>query len=139
MIEANGYESCLKSTVLQFMLRAPLPCTIVGFWFVSSCWFSQHGRNTNKRCARSSQRKLTKIFLAGLPRIWSTSFCLVVTWLTERTYVRTRLQIVRVGQGRQSKGREGFLRGVLVNIHIFYIGHLQYGPGDSQLTAVKTG
>ena len=48
--------------------------------------------------------------IAGLPRarsargtephthgIWSTSFLLVVTWLTERTYVRTRLQIVRVG------------------------------------------
>ena len=46
--------------------------------------------------------------IAGLPRatephthrIWSTSFRLVVTWLTERSYVRTyvctRLQIVRV-------------------------------------------
>ena len=35
-------------------------------------------------------------------RIWSTSFSLDVTWLTEhtyivRTYIRTRLQIVRVG------------------------------------------
>ena len=29
--------------------------------------------------------------------IWSTYFPLFVTWLTERTYVRTRLQIVRVG------------------------------------------
>ena len=28
---------------------------------------------------QSSQRKLTKIFLAGLPRRWSTSFRLVVT------------------------------------------------------------
>ena len=39
--------------------------------------------------------------------ISSTSFRLVVTWLTERTYVRRRLQIVRVGYGRPSKGKEG--------------------------------
>ena len=38
-------------------------------------------------------------FIAGLPilRIWSTSFRLVVTWLTERAYVPTRPRIVRVG------------------------------------------
>ena len=48
-------------------------------------------------------------------RIWSNSFRLVVTWLTERTYVRTRLQIVRVGWGRLSKGKEGCLRPDLVN------------------------
>ena len=48
-------------------------------------------------------------FMAGLPRagsargtetythrIWLTSFRLVITGLTERTYARTRLQIVRV-------------------------------------------
>ena len=66
----------------------------------------------NNNYAKSSFRNNEKssLFLAGLPRarsargtephthgIWSTSFRLVVTWLTERTYVRTRLQIVRVG------------------------------------------
>ena len=54
--------------------------------------------------------KGTSSVIAGLPpvpsglgtepyihRIWPTSFCLVVTLLTEHMYVRTRLQIVRVG------------------------------------------
>ena len=36
-------------------------------------------------------------FILSQVIIWSTSFRLVVTSLTERTYVRTRLQIVRVG------------------------------------------
>ena len=36
--------------------------------------------------------------------------------LTDRAYVRTRLQIVRVGEGRLSKGREGYLRRVLAKI-----------------------
>ena len=60
--------------------------------------------------SRIMWRSLTSQIIAGLPRArnargtephthrsWSTSFRLVVTWLTERTYVRTRLQIVRVG------------------------------------------
>ena len=37
-----------------------------------------------------------------------------------RAYVRTRLQIVRVGQGRLSKVREGCLRRVLTNPHLLY-------------------
>ena len=46
-------------------------------------------------------RSLQSIIRFGTERhthgIWSTSYRLVFTWLTERTYVRTRLQIVRVG------------------------------------------
>ena len=64
--------------------------------------------------------------------IWSTSFPLVVTWY-DRAYVRVyRLY----GWGRGDYQKEG--RGVSVEsrqVHIFYIGHSQYG----QLTAVKTG
>ena len=63
-------------------------------------------------CVRGfkSLKRFWSYLIAGLPLarsargtephthgIWSTSFRLVVTWLTERTYVRTRLQIVRVG------------------------------------------
>ena len=46
-------------------------------------------------------RSLQSIIRFGTERhthgIWSTSYRLVFTWLTERTYVRTRLLIVRVG------------------------------------------
>ena len=46
-------------------------------------------------------RSLQSIIRFGTERhthgIWSTSYRLVFTWLTERTYVSTRLQIVRVG------------------------------------------
>ena len=53
-------------------------------------------------CARSARE--TEPHTHG---IWSTSFRLVVTWLTERTYVRTRLQIVRVGVGETIKRKGG--------------------------------
>ena len=68
--------------------------------------------------------------IAGLPRarsargtephtrrIWSTSFRLVVTWLTERTYASTDCT-GRVG--RLWKGREGCLRCVLANPYLLY-------------------
>ena len=46
-------------------------------------------------------RSLQSIIRFGTERhthgIWSTFYRLVFTWLTERTYVRTRLLIVRVG------------------------------------------
>ena len=69
-------------------------------------------------------------FLAGLPRaeteshthrIWSASFRLVVTWLTERKYVRTYASTDCTGRvGGLSKGREGCLRRVLANPHLLH-------------------
>ena len=88
--------------------------------------------------------------IAGLPRarrargteshthgIWSTSFRLVVTCLTERTYVRV-YRLYGWGRGDYQKEGRG-VSGVSLQVLIFYIGHCvghcQYG----QLTAVKTG
>ena len=65
-------------------------------------------------------------FIAGLPRaltephthgIWSTSFRLVVTWLTERTYASTDCT---GGVGETIKRREGCLRCVLASPHLLY-------------------
>ena len=61
-------------------------------------------------------------FLAGLPRaprnmVNFFSFCCHVI---NRAYVPTRLQIVRVSQGRLSKGREGRLRRVLASPRLLY-------------------
>ena len=63
-------------------------------------------------------------------RLWSTSFRLVVTWLT---YVRV-YGLYGWGRGDYQKEGRG-VSGVSCQVHIFYIGHSQYG----QLTAVKTG
>ena len=78
--------------------------------------------------------QLWPAFLARLPRtephthrIRSTSFRLVVTWLTERTYSSIDCT-GGVGETIKRKGMPW-------QIHISYIGHSQYG----QLTAVKTG
>ena len=54
--------------------------------------------------------------------------------MTDRVYVRTRLQIVRVGRGDYQKVGRG-VSGVSWEVHILYIGHSQNG----QLAAVKTG
>ena len=76
--------------------------------------------------------------IAGLPRarsargtdphthgIWSTSFRLLVTWLTERTYVRTYARVYRLyGWGRGDYQKEGRgISGVSWQAHIFNIGH----------------
>ena len=55
----------------------------------------------------------------------------------DRAYVRTYVRVYRLyGWGRGDYQKEGRgVSGVSWQIHIFYIGHSQYG----QLTAVKTG
>ena len=77
------------------------------------------------------QKQLIFQFLAGLPRaqsargtephthgIWSTSFRLVVTWLTERTYVRTYASTDCTGGVGETIKREGCLRRVLASPHL---------------------
>ena len=60
------------------------------------------------RCARSSQRKLTKIFLAGLPRIWFG--CHVI----DRAYVRTYSPTDCTGRvGETIKRKGGVSQGCL--------------------------
>ena len=55
-------------------------------------------------------------------RIWPTSFRLVVTLLTEHTYVRTYASTdCTGGVGDTNKRREGFLRCVLANPHPLYL------------------
>ena len=87
------------------------------------------------------------IIIAGLPRarsargtephthrLWSTSFLLVVTWLTERTYVRV---YGLYGWGRGDYQKEG--RGVSgVSCHIFYIGHSKIRSIDSCQNRIAT-
>ena len=75
--------------------------------------------------------------LGHLSRAPTTSFHLVLTWLTERTYVRTYVRVYRLyGWVREDYQKEGRgVSGVYCQVHIFNIGHSQYG----QLTAVKTG
>ena len=55
----------------------------------------------------------------------------------DRAYVRTYVRVYRLyGWGRGDYQKEGRgVSGVSCQVHIFYIGHSQYG----QLTAVKTG
>ena len=82
-------------------------------------------------------RKTSYYIIAGLPRarsargtephthgIWSTSFRLVVTWLTERTYVHTYVRVYRLyGWGREDYQKEGRgVSGVCWQVHIFNIG-----------------
>ena len=97
------------------------------------CFPDWGGDSRNPLSISSKQLALRSLdyhtIIAGLPRarsargtephthgIWSTSLRLVVTWLTKRA----RLQIVRVGLGRVSKGREGCLSRVLASPHLAY-------------------
>ena len=59
--------------------------------------------------------------------------CHVIDW----AYLRTNVHVYRLyGWGRGDYQKEGRgVSGVSCQVHIFYIGHSQYG----QLTAVKTG
>ena len=70
--------------------------------------------------------EISKCILAGLPEplleeygqplfVWLSR-----DWPIVRTYVSARQQIVWVGYGRLSKGREGCLRRVLVNSNLLY-------------------
>ena len=69
-------------------------------------------------------------------RIWSTSF-LFGCHVIDRAYVRTYVRVYRLyGWGRGDYQKEGRgVSGVSWQVHIFYIGHSQYG----QFSAVKTG
>ena len=106
---------------------------IVFIFIFIFCFPDWGGDSRNPLSISSKQLALRSLnyhtIIAGLPRarsargtephthgIWSTSLRLVVTWLTERA----RLQIVRVGLGRVSKGREGCLSRVLASPHLAY-------------------
>ena len=71
-------------------------------------------------------------FLTGLPlalrthRIWSTSYRLVFTWLTERTYVRKYASTDCTGTLGETIKRKGGVS------HIFYIGHSQWSIDSCQ-------
>ena len=99
----------------------------------------------------SAGRKVTLI--AGLPRaqsaratephthrLWSTSFPLVVTWLTERTYIRTYVRVYGLyGSGRGDYQKEGRgVSGVSCQVHIFYIGHSKIRSIDSCQNRIAT-
>ena len=98
--------SNLKRTCrLSFFRKKHPPCNTNLQWRIT--WLILGMRKTAREAAELCG--VTEL-IAELPRarsarvtephthgIWSTSFRLVVTWLNERTYVRTRLQIVRVG------------------------------------------
>ena len=137
-IEARNLSHCSQALyrLSQSSRRCILCCTIVRIWY-------KRGK-VNFHLLIS----ISKIWLmAGLPGVRSArgtepwnmvnlfSFgCHVVDRAYLRTYIRMRLQIVRVA-GEIIKRKEGVSRaGVSWQVHIFNMGHSQY----VQLTAVKT-
>ena len=102
---------------------------------VRALWLAERGRKQNLHYALSRLSNWVKgelalisstwinqwkLFIAGLPRarsargtephthgIWSTSFLLVVTWLTERTYVRTYASTDCTGGVEETIKRKG--------------------------------
>ena len=91
---------------------------------------------------------LRLLIIAGLPRARSAWDRAPYPWnmvnlfsfgyhVIDRAYVRTYVRVYGLyGWGRGDYQKEGRgVSGVSCQVHIFYIGHSQYG----QLTAVKTG
>ena len=109
----NSTENNFKFLIRQLLIPDPCSsdpcrnggtCTVASVNYTCSC----PSGFTGMLCETNTQG--TSSVIAGLPtarsgpgtephtdRIWPTSFRLVVTLLTEHTYVRTSLQIVRVG------------------------------------------
>ena len=141
----------------RFLSYSWLVCLLV-FWLRNAPLVKVIGNPISDGSLKKSQAILTAFrsiltgkpqLLAGLPRarsargtephthgIWSTSFRLVVTWLTERTYVRTYASTdCTGGVGETIKRKGGVSQAWVLQVLIFYIRPCQYG----QLTAIKTG
>ena len=115
------------------LLPPPTPQTKIDFNF---SWVEQSYREKAMLILRGIQTVSARVvFIAGLPcaqsargtephthGIWSTSFRLVVTWLTERRYVRV-YRLYGWGRGDYQKEGRG-VSGVSLQVLIFYIGIL---------------